>query len=116
MDVDWKLFHEAFRSVVDNAIKHSPDGGQVTIDVTRDEKGARFQIADKGPGLTSALQEKIFDEFHAQEIQHHSQGTALSLAIAKEIMRLHDGAITVDSEPGKGAVFTITIPPGFLSN
>ncbi|MBU1234224.1 MAG: hybrid sensor histidine kinase/response regulator [Proteobacteria bacterium] len=116
MTVDWKLFHEAFRSVVENAVKYSPDGGTVEIEASCNESGPSFRITDHGNGIDPSVKDKIFDEFYSQHIENHSKGTALSLAIAREIMTLHLGTLNVDSELGQGASFLFTLPPNTLSS
>ncbi len=115
MEVDWRLFHEAFRSVVENAVKYSPEEGNVEIDAFCDETGVSFRVTDHGPGLDPSIKDKIFDEFYSPHIENHSRGTALSLAIAREIMALHLGELRVESEPGQGASFLFTLPPATIS-
>ncbi|MEA3467284.1 MAG: hybrid sensor histidine kinase/response regulator [Thermodesulfobacteriota bacterium] len=110
LEADWHLFHEAFQSAVDNAIKFSPPQETVELTVPCDESTVIFRVTDKGPGIHPELQEKIFDEFYSQDILNHTQGTALSLAIAKEIMRLHRGSLSVESIPGEGASFIFSLP------
>ena len=115
IEVDWKLFHEAFRSVVENAVKYSPEEGSVEIGAFCDETGASFRVTDHGPGLDPSIKDKIFDEFYSPHIENHSRGTALSLAIAREIMALHLGELRVESELGQGASFLFTFPAVLLS-
>lgn len=110
LEMDWDLFQQAVDSVLDNAIKHSPENGSVTIEAMNDNGAASLRVSDQGPGIDPAVQEMIFDEFHSQRIENHSQGTALSLTIAREIMGLHQGNLTVDSNPGQGASFLFTLP------
>jgi len=110
LEVDWKLFHEAFRAVVDNAIKYSSAGDTVEVTATCDNALITFRVIDHGPGIAHEIKEKIFDEFYSQHIENHTKGTALSLAIGKEIMKLHQGNLTVESVPGEGATFIFTLP------
>lgn len=110
LEVDWKLFHEAFRSVVDNAIKYSPAETDVEIMASCDPTSVSISVVDKGPGIDPDIKEKIFDEFYSQHIENHTKGTALSLAIGKEIMTLHRGNLRVESKLGEGANFIFTLP------
>jgi len=110
LEVDWKLFHEAFYAAIHNAIQFSPKGGTVFISVEHEKKNVCIRIRDEGPGLKPALMEKIFDEFYSQNIDNHSKGTALSLAIGQKIMQLHEGNLTAESPPGEGATFVFTLP------
>ncbi len=110
LNVDWELFHEAFMAVVDNAIKYSPDNTEVELSVSFDDTLISFKVVDQGQGIDIESQEKIFDEFYSQNIENHTKGTALSLAIAREIMHLHHGNLEVRSIPGKGSCFDFTLP------
>lgn len=110
LEVDWKLFHEAFRSVVENAIKFSPAETDVEITASCDPTSVSISVVDKGPGIDPDIKEKIFDEFYSQHIENHTKGTALSLAIGKEIMTLHRGNLRVESKLGEGANFIFTLP------
>ncbi len=110
LEADWHLFHEAFQSAVDNAIKFSLPQETVELTVSCNESAVIFCVTDKGPGIHPELKEKIFDEFYSQDILNHTKGTALSLAIAKEIMRLHRGSLSVESIPGEGASFIFSLP------
>lgn len=110
LELDWKLFHEAFQSVVENAVKYSPTDAKVKIIASRDTPLVSLKIIDKGPGVDPCCHEKIFDEFYSQHIINHSKGTALSLAIGKKIMNLHQGDLHVESTPGEGATFIFTLP------
>lgn len=115
MNVDWNLFHEAFYSVVENAIKYSPENEPVLLEAFCKDSTPFFRVTDHGNGLDPFTKDKIFDEFYSQHIENHSKGTALSLAIAREIMTLHLGTLTVESELGQGASFLFTLPPHALS-
>jgi len=110
LKADWHLFHEAFQSVINNAIKFSPPQEDVELNVSYNESTVVFSVKDKGPGIDPKNQEKIFDEFYSPEIKNHTKGTALSLAIAKEIMLLHRGQLSVESVPGKGSSFNFVFP------
>lgn len=114
--IDWKLFHEAFYAVVDNALKFSPKEEKVEIEAICHDSGPFFRVTDHGKGLDPSSKEKIFDEFYSQHIENHSNGTALSLAIAREIMTLHHGRLDVESDLGQGASFLFTLPPNTISS
>ncbi len=110
VNVDWKLFHEAFFAVVNNAIEFSPQGGTVSIAAHKNPEKVYFRVKDEGEGIKPSRIEKIFDEFYSQNIENHSKGTALSLAIGKKIMKLHGGNLTAESVPGEGATFIFSFP------
>lgn len=110
LTVDWKLLHEAFYAAIQNAIKFSPDKGTIHITANHDSQKAWLRVRDDGPGIDSSLLEQIFDEFYSQNIDNHSKGTALSLAIGQKIMQLHDGNLVAQSGEGEGATFIFTLP------
>ena len=110
LEADWHLFHEAFQSAVNNAIKFSPSHEDVELKASYDESTVVFSVKDKGPGIDPKNQEKIFDEFYSPDIKSHTKGTALSLAIAKEIMLLHRGHLSVESVRGNGSIFKFAFP------
>ena len=100
--------------LVDNAVKYTPEGGSVTLTQghCRDEEEVVFSVRDTGIGIPPEEQERIFDRFYrVDKARARAQGgNGLGLAIASEIIRLHHGKIAVESEMGKGTVFTVTLP------
>lgn len=115
LEVDWKLFHVAFQAVVENGIKYSPADATIELTASSDDSAVTFRVIDKGPGVDPAVQEKIFDEFYSQHIENHTKGTALSLAIGREIMNLHQGSLYVESVPDEGSSFIFTLPAASAS-
>ncbi|MEW2478134.1 HAMP domain-containing sensor histidine kinase [Mycobacterium sp. NPDC049093] len=86
-------------NLVDNAIRHSPAGGQVTVLATRRLSGLRLEVTDQGPGIASAERERVFERFTRGATS--DGGTGLGLAIARWAVELHGGVIEVmDTEPG----------------
>ena len=110
LELDWKLFNEAFIAVFENAIKYSPNDGKIELSAAYNNNAVTLKVTDQGPGVKPELKDKIFDEFYSQNIENHTKGTALSLAIAKEIMSLHQGTLHVESAVGGGASFILTLP------
>ena len=98
-------------NLVGNAIKFTDEG---KVEIRARQQGDRFKISviDTGPGIAAADQAKIFEEF--QQVDNSSTrkkgGTGLGLSISRKIVELHGGRISVESEPGKGSNFKITIP------
>jgi signal transduction histidine kinase len=96
-----------------NAIKFSEAGGRVTLRWGRSPEGhLRVQVADTGIGIADKDLPKLFKRFSQVDAStsRRYEGTGIGLALAKEIVELHDGTIAVDSEPGRGSTFTVTIP------
>jgi len=94
-------------NLVDNAIRHSPPGGSVTVRATRDASGLRLEVADQGPGIAPAERERVFERFTRGATS--DGGTGLGLAIARWAVELHGGAIDV-VETNVGCRFRVSIP------
>jgi signal transduction histidine kinase len=99
---------QVLSNLLGNALKFTPPGGRVALDVDRIDDTARFAVSDTGPGIPAANMPRIFDRFWKGETQ--KQGTGLGLFIAKGIVDAHGGRIWAASEPGHGATFYFTLP------
>lgn len=103
---DAKLVSRAVRNLIENALRAVPNGGQVTVSVSRDDGGSRIVVADNGPGVREGLLQKIFDPYFST----HDTGTGLGLPIARQIAEEHGGSITARNRPTGGLEVTITLP------
>jgi two-component system phosphate regulon sensor histidine kinase PhoR len=102
---------QVFANLVHNAIKFSPSGSGVRIGVKRAGRMLESWVADVGPGVAPADQQRIFERFFkADRTRTRGGGTGLGLAIARHIVEGHGGVIRVESEEGRGATFAFTIP------
>jgi two-component system, OmpR family, sensor histidine kinase TctE len=99
---------DAVRNLIENAISNSPEGSEVTVTVRADSS---ISIADHGCGVCLEDRDRIFDRFWRGRGMT-TQGAGLGLAIVKEIVKAHQGTVTVDDNLGGGAVFTICFRPG----
>lgn len=97
-------------NLVGNAIRYSPEGGLISIEFSRGGGTAAVSVQDSGPGIAQADQERIFERF--ERAQAKESGTGLGLAISRRLARSMGGDVTLDSEPGKGARFTLSLPEG----
>jgi len=102
-------------NLLDNAIKYTPDGGRVTVDVKSVGNRARLTVADSGIGISPEHREKIFDRFYRVSPDRGETGSGLGLSIAKSICHAHGGSIVVESAPGIGSTFLIELPLGGVS-
>ncbi len=106
---------QVLTNLVSNAIKFSPEGGEVTVHVARRGPGAvRFSVRDCGPGIPAAQLGRLFRKFGQLDGSdtRPSGGTGLGLAISRSIVEEHGGAIGVDSEPGVQTTFWFDLPEG----
>lgn len=108
--VDEKLLRNILINLLTNAIKFSPEADEVLLDVVYRDKLLTVIVKDFGMGVPTEDKEKIFDAFHRTNTVGTIQGTGLGLAIVKKAVDLHKGTIELDSELGKGTVFTIKMP------
>lgn len=106
VSADEDLLRQAAANLLENAIRHSPAGGLVTIRVARHDRTAAFEVVDQGPGIDPAELDRIFERFE----RGPGGGSGLGLAIARSVVERHGGRITVDTAPGAGARFSILLP------
>ena len=95
-------------NLIGNAVRHSPAGSIVTLGFARTQGTASVIVSDQGPGIDPADQQRIFERFERADSQ--GGGTGLGLAISRRLARSLGGDVTLDSAPGKGARFTLTLP------
>jgi heavy metal sensor kinase len=110
--VDRDLLIRMLYNLLDNAIKHSPDGGEVCLKLRRQARQALISVGDSGPGIAAEHLPHLFERFYRVEQDRSSRtgGAGLGLAIVSEIARFHGGQVEVHSSPGAGAVFQIRLP------
>ncbi|MEY4498250.1 MAG: hypothetical protein RJA40_355 [Actinomycetota bacterium] len=112
---DSDRIHQVVANLLANARTHTPVGTVIDVSVKQDLDGVRIRIADNGPGLSEADQARIFERFYradASRVRTDGEGTGLGLSIVDAVMRAHAGQVSVESELGKGAAFTLFFPLG----
>jgi signal transduction histidine kinase len=99
-------------NLVDNALRHTPNGGTVTLDLVRRDDEAVLHVRDTGPGIPAEHLERIFERFYRvdQPRSRQAGGTGLGLAIAREVAEAHGGRINVESKVGEGSTFSLILP------
>lgn len=109
---DKDLLQQVFINLIGNALKFTPNGGNITVHISDNEQEVQVTVSDTGKGIAKELHELIFDKFFQAKNQtiKKPEGTGLGLAICKRIIEMHNGKIWVDSEVEKGSRFTFTIP------
>ena len=108
---DSKSLERALMALVDNAIKFSPHGGEVKINLTEDVEKVLIAVEDHGIGITKENLPRIFDRFYHLEKSGDDlySGLGLGLAITRQVIEQHQGRLDVTSTPGKGSTFTLTL-------
>ena len=112
VDADPDLIKQATANILSNAVRYTPAGGKVSMEVRHDETMAQISIADTGIGLSEEDLKHIFSRFWRADggRARESGGLGVGLTIVKEIVDRHNGWVNVESELGKGSTFTINIP------
>ena len=103
------LIYRLVYNLVENAIKYNHTGGQVTVTADRKEKQVHLSVADTGNGIPEELRERVFEPFFRVDKSRSRAlgGVGLGLALVREIVRVHDGSITVRSNPSGGTIFDV---------
>lgn len=104
---DAKWTAEALCNILDNAVKYTPPGGQITIRSTCYEMFVRIDIADSGMGIAEADYSKLFERFWRSSAAANEEGVGIGLYLSREIIAKQGGYIKVSSVPGKGSVFSV---------
>ena len=102
----------AIHNLVGNALKYTPSGGSVEVDVTADDAKVSIKVKDTGIGIPEADIEHVFEKFYRAKDRRGREitGSGLGLALAREVIRLHRGEIVVESKVDEGSTFTLTVP------
>jgi two-component system, OmpR family, sensor kinase len=102
--------HSLLSNLLDNALRYTPTGGAIALDVTEDATGVGLRVTDTGPGIPDAERDRIFDRFY-RIAGTARQGSGLGLAIVKRVVELHRGSVSVGAGPGGvGAEFRVHLP------
>jgi PAS domain S-box-containing protein len=109
---DEQRLEQALSNLIGNAIKYSPDGGEIRIGGEALANAVRISISDQGIGIPNDQQEMIFDRFYRVDnaLSRATQGAGLGLYIVRSIVEAHGGRIMVESEPSKGTTFSFALP------
>jgi signal transduction histidine kinase len=109
---DKELIRRMILNLLDNAVKYTPEGGEISLALSRQNGNARIIVRDTGIGIPEAAQPRVFDRFYrVDKARARAMGGAgLGLSIAEWIVKAHAGEITVVSAPGEGSTFTVVLP------
>lgn len=110
---DESRIHQVIANLLANARAHTPAGTEIDVAISRGSDGIRIAVADNGPGLSGEAQKKIFERFYRADpsrVRVDGEGSGLGLSIVDAVMGAHGGSVSVESELGKGATFTLFFP------
>ena len=107
--IDSEKLESVFFNIMSNAIKYTPRNGHISIECHNSPSELTFSISDSGKGIAKEDLDRIFERFY-QADKVHPEGSGIGLAVAKAFVELHGGTLRAESEKGKGARFTVTIP------
>ncbi|GAA5524685.1 phosphate regulon sensor protein PhoR [Microbulbifer aestuariivivens] len=115
---DANELHSAFANLALNAVKYSPNGGDITLSWTLDSRGGHFSVRDSGIGIDPIHIPRLTERFYRVDAgrSRESGGTGLGLAIVKHVLLRHSGELSVDSRPGRGSTFALHFPPHKLTS
>jgi signal transduction histidine kinase len=97
-------------NLIDNAVKYTPAGGRVMVQVSREAEAAILRVSDSGPGIPQDELPRIFDRLFRGDTSRTERGLGLGLSLVKAIVEAHGGSVEVSSEPGQGSIFTVRLP------
>jgi len=112
IQADQALLHQALYNLVENALKYTPEGGEVTVHLQTSASALTFAVQDSGIGIPKSDMPRLFEKFYRGTNREAlaERGTGLGLAIVQSIAERHGGKVWVESELGKGSIFYLQIP------
>lgn len=105
-----QLLYQVWVNILDNAIRHSPQGGVIQISIHKAAHMLTVRIADQGCGMSQEVQKHMFEKFYQGDSSRRAEGNGLGLALVKRIVDLCRGEISVESAPGAGTAFSVSLP------
>jgi signal transduction histidine kinase len=110
VSADRTRLEQVAANLIDNAVKYTPPGGRVQVETAQDGRAAVLRVRDSGPGIPSNELPRIWDRLFRGDASRAERGLGLGLSLVKAVVQAHGGQIAVDSEPGRGSVFTVRLP------
>lgn len=111
-ELDPVRIRQVVANLVDNAIKYTPAGGRVSVEVMRDGADAELRVADNGPGIPEDERGKVWTRLYRGDRSRGQRGLGLGLSVVKAVVEAHGGTVDVMANPGGGALFSARLPVG----
>lgn len=111
VEADPERLEQVVRNLLDNAIRYSPPGGTILVEIKTHDGQVELAVRDEGPGIAPAALEHVFERFYRNPAASHAEGgSGLGLAICREIAQAHGGAMSATSAVGQGSTFRLRLP------
>jgi len=110
VNADRTRLEQAAANLIDNAVKYTPRGGRVEVEIARDDSAARLTVRDTGSGIPADELPRIWDRLFRGDRSRTERGLGLGLSLVKAIVEAHGGTVSVESQVGKGSEFTVILP------
>ena len=107
-----EMLSQLWVNLLGNAVKFTPKGGTIGVSMRQTGETVTVRVSDTGEGIPADIREHIFDKFYQGDTSHKSEGNGIGLTLVRRIVELYGGTVSVDSTPGVGSVFTVTLPIG----
>lgn len=109
---DPERVNQILSNLLSNALRYTPEGGQVRLEAALEDKNVRLSVGDSGPGISLEQHERIFERFYRGDAARvRGEGSGIGLTVARGLARAMQGELNVTSRPGEGSTFTLTLPP-----
>ncbi|MDD5391257.1 MAG: ATP-binding protein [Gallionellaceae bacterium] len=110
LEGDRRRLLRALANLIDNALKYTPAGGRVEVSLAHKDNGVEIAVRDSGPGIPAADVAHLFERFYRGDRSRHLPGNGLGLSLARAVAHAHGGEIRVESHPGEGSTFVLSLP------
>jgi two-component system sensor histidine kinase KdpD len=111
LDADETLLRQALVNLLQNAARYAPGGGPFRVEASRRDGGLEVRVVDHGPGVPEPERLRIFEPYNRARPGARARGSGLGLAISRGFVAAHGGTLAIETTPGGGATFVITLPP-----